>query len=84
MVTNPKGLHARSAAAIVKLGRMFESTFTFEKDGRLARGHNIMELLLLEAPKGSSLIVHCEGSDEDDAARKMIELFARNFGETEI
>ncbi len=42
-----------------------------------------MELLLLEAPKGTSLVLHCEGPDEEQAAREMIDLFARNFGETE-
>ena len=89
IVTNPRGLHARSASAIVKLGQTFESSIKFEKDGRFAGGRNIMELLLLEAPKGTSLVLHCEGPDEaqaakeEQAAREMIDLFARNFGETE-
>jgi phosphotransferase system HPr (HPr) family protein len=83
IVTNPRGLHARSASAIVKLGQTFESSVKFEKDGRFASGRNIMELLLLEAPKGTSLVLHCEGPDEEQAAREMIDLFARNFGETE-
>jgi len=29
------------------------------------------------------LVLHCEGPDEEQAAREMIDLFARNFGETE-
>ena len=67
----------------MKLGQTFESSIKFEKDGRFAGGRNIMELLLLEAPKGTSLVLHCEGPDEDQAAREMIDLFARNFDETE-
>ena len=64
VVENPRGLHARSATAIVNLGRQFNAAVTFEKTGQIANGNNIMELLLLVAMVliGIILTGRCLGS----------------------
>ena len=81
VVENPRGLHARSATAIVNLGRQFNAAVTFEKIGQIANGNNIMELLLLEASKGTELILRCDGEDALAASIALAELFAESFGE---
>ena len=81
VVENPRGLHARSATAIVNLGRQFNAAVTFEKMGQIANGNNIMELLLLEASKGTELILRCDGEDALAASIALTELFAKSFGE---
>jgi len=81
VVENPRGLHARSATAIVNLGRQFNAAVTFEKTGQIANGNNIMELLLLEASKGTQLILRCDGEDALAASIALTELFAESFGE---
>ena len=81
VVENPRGLHARSATAIVNLGRRFNAAVTFEKTGQIANGNNIMELLLLEASKGTELILRCDGEDALAASIALTELFAESFGE---
>jgi phosphocarrier protein HPr len=81
VVKNPRGLHARSATAIVNLGRQFNAAVTFEKTGQIANGNNIMELLLLEASKGTELILRCDGEDALAASIALTELFAESFGE---
>ena len=81
VVENPRGLHARSATAIVNLGRQFNATVTFEKSGQIANGNNIMELLLLEASKGTELILRCDGEDALAASIALTKLFAESFGE---
>ena len=81
VVENARGLHARSATAIVNLGRQFNATVTFEKKGQIANGNNIMELLLLEASKGTELILRCDGEDALPASVALTELFAESFGE---
>ena len=81
VVENPRGLHARSATAIVNLGRQFKAAVTFEKTGQIANGNNIMELLLLEASKGTELILRCDGEDALAASIALTELFAESFGE---
>ena len=81
VVENPRGLHARSATAIVNLGSQFNAAVTFEKTGQIANGNNIMELLLLEASKGTELILRCDGEDALAASIALTELFAESFGE---
>jgi len=54
---------------------------TFEKTGQIANGNNIMELLLLEASKGTELILRCDGEDALAASIALTELFAESFGE---
>ena len=81
VVENPRGLHARSATTIVNLGRQFNATVTFEKTGQIANGNNIMELLLLEASKGTELILRCDGEEALAASIALTELFAESFGE---
>ena len=81
VVENPRGLHARSATAIVNLGRQFNAAVTFEKTGQIANGNNLMELLLLEASKGTELILRCDGEDALAASIALTELFAESFGE---
>ena len=81
VVENPRGLHARSATAIVNLGRQFNAAVTFEKTGQIANGNSIMELLLLEASKGTELILRCDGEDALAASLALTELFAESFGE---
>ena len=81
VVENPRGLHARSATAIVNMGRQFNAAVTFEKTGQIANGNNIMELLLLEASKGTELILRCDGEDALAASIALTELFAESFGE---
>ena len=83
VVENPRGLHARSATAIVNLGRQFNAAVTFEKTGQIANGNNIMELLLLEASKGTELILRCDGEDALAASIALTELFAESIGEKE-
>ena len=81
-VTNPQGLHARSAAAIVKLATLFQSSIELKNGAKVANAKNIMALLLLEASKGTQLTVCTDGNDEAQALAQMIRLIEDNFGET--
>ena len=82
MVKNPAGLHARSAATIVKLATRFRCNITFENAQKTASAGNIMALLMLEATEGSQLRVSAEGPDEVEALTAMINLISVNFGES--
>lgn len=81
-VNNPAGLHARSAATVVKLAAKFRCSITFENAGKTASANNIMALLMLEATKGSQLKISVEGPDEDKALAAMTHLININFGES--
>lgn len=81
-VTNPQGLHARSAATIVKRATLFQSSIELKNGAKVANAKNIMALLLLEASKGTELTVCTNGKDEAQALAEMIDLIENNFGET--
>ena len=80
-VVNQLGIHARPAAAFVKLANKFQSDITVEKDGERVNGKSIMGLLMLGAAQGSKLRVTAKGRDAETAIREIEELFARKFGE---
>ena len=82
LVENPQGLHARSAATIVKLANLFQSTIELKNGVKVANAKNIMPLLMLEATKGTNLTVCAQGIDEAQALTEMISLIRNNFGET--
>ena len=81
VVTNPPGLHARSAATIVKLARSFTSTIEICHQDKIAFADNIMSLLMLEAICGSPLEVSAKGPDEAEAVFAIVSLIEDDFGE---
>jgi len=82
VVPNPAGMHARPAAAFVKLAGTFRSAILLAKDGLEVNGKSIMGVLMLAAEQGSELRVRCQGEDEDAASVALVDLVARGFDET--
>lgn len=78
-LSNPKGIHARPSALIVKSGQKYKSNITIEKDGQLANAANIMEIIALGAQFGSQLVLTAQGEDEEAAMTELIDIFNRKF-----
>ena len=83
LIENKLGLHARAAAQIVKCASAFMSKITLVKDGLEVDGKSIMGIMMLAAAKGSTIILHAHGEDEDRAVDGMEGLFKNKFGERE-
>lgn len=83
VVGNKLGLHARAAAQIVKSASVFSSKILLVKDGLEVDGKSIMGIMMLAAPKGSSVTVQVDGRDEDAALAELERLFQDKFGEKE-
>ncbi|MBL6687113.1 MAG: HPr family phosphocarrier protein [Pseudomonadales bacterium] len=83
-VTNPPGLHARSAAGIVKLAKTFHSIIELTVDDKRADASNIMALLMLEAICGTKVEVTASGTDEAEALSAIIAFIENDFGEAGI
>ncbi|KAB2965541.1 MAG: HPr family phosphocarrier protein [Thermoanaerobaculia bacterium] len=81
-VVNQLGLHARAAAKLVQLASTFcsRSLLIFE-DGEEIDAKSILGILGRGAPQGTSLVVRCEGTDEEAALAAISTLFADRFGE---
>jgi phosphocarrier protein len=80
-VVNRAGLHARPAAAFVKLAGSFSSQITVEKGGLEVNGKSIMGVLMLAAEEGSTLQLAADGADATDALDALAELVGRGFEE---
>ena len=81
LVGNKLGIHARPAAAFVKIANRFRCDIFVEKDGEKVNGKSIMGLMMLAAGPGSRLTVHAEGPDAGKAIDEIEALLKRKFDE---
>ncbi len=80
-VLNKLGLHARSAATIVRELSKFKSRVTLKKGETVVDGKSILDIITLDCPRGSRVHVKITGDDADEAMKALTELFSNRFGE---
>ena len=82
VISNNFGLHARAAAAVVKLCASYDAQIELHKDGQKARATSMMELLMLCAEAGTAVEVIAQGRDAEAALAAVGELIEQRFGES--
>lgn len=82
-IINKLGLHARAAAKFVTLASVYKSDVQLLKGDRGVNGKSIMGVMMLAAACGSELELVIDGSDEQEAMAKLVELINTFFGEAE-
>ncbi len=83
-VINPLGLHARAAAALVRLAGTFQSDIKISRADNavvVADAKSILSVLTLAAAKGTELEIEVVGADKKEAIQKIEEIFIKGFGE---
>ena len=80
-VVNRLGLHARAAAQLVQTANRFMAEVKVEKDGIEVNAKSIIGLLMLAAPKGSTLKLTIVGEDAEQALHEIGKLIDNGFGE---
>ena len=80
-IVNPLGLHARPAAAFVKVAGRFASHLAVRKDDFEVNGKSIMGMMTLAAECGSTLHLRAEGDDAEALVEELAQLVQRGFGE---
>jgi phosphocarrier protein FPr len=80
-ITNPHGLHARPAAAVVERARQFDARVILEANGRRADARSITGLLGLGAAVGDDVRIVAQGSQ---AAQAMEAVTAILTSENEV
>jgi phosphocarrier protein HPr len=63
IVTDPSGVHVRTATAIQAVARRSQSKVTVASAFHKAKGTDIWDLLALAAPKGSVITLEVTGPD---------------------
>lgn len=76
------GLHARPAAAFVKLARRFAADVHIEKNGERVNGKSIMGVMMLAIGTGETIIVEASGADEAAAVEELTSFLAN--GATDV
>jgi len=80
-IVNELGLHARPAAAFVKIAGAFQAEISVSRDDMVVNGKSIMGVMTLAAEPGSELLIRAEGDDAQAAADALAELVAKGFHE---
>ena len=80
-IVNHQGLHARPVMKFVDLASEYNASITVHKDGEKVDGKSPMEMMLLEAPKGTRLHITATGSDAEEMVEALARLVADGFGE---
>ena len=65
VVPNRAGLHARSAAILIKESMRFRSDITVHAAGGTASTRSLMQLLRMGARQGDTIRIHVKGDDAE-------------------
>ncbi|MDR0652838.1 MAG: HPr family phosphocarrier protein [Synergistaceae bacterium] len=81
-ITNPAGLHARSASELVRRANRFSSTITIGKmsDEKKVNAKSIVMVMSLGAAPGSEIELSAEGADEREAVDSLAQLLENGPG----
>jgi phosphocarrier protein HPr len=71
----PEGIHARPAAALVKLTRQFNAVVELQFKEKVVLLNSLLNLLSLGAKGGDTITLRIEGEDEVPAARALDQFF---------
>lgn len=72
-ITDPAGVHARPAGALVKLAKEFACSVSIEHAGKTADAKRVFSIMALGIKCGDTLTFACDGADEAEAAARLAE-----------
>ena len=81
-IVNPLGLHARPAAAFVRIAGRQACQIFVRKDDLEVNGKSIMGMMMLAAEAGSELVIRAEGEGAEQAVEDLVALVQAGFGES--
>lgn len=80
-IVNQRGLHARASARFVETVNRYAAEVVVKKDGMEVDGGSILDLMMLAASPGCSIVVEARGDDAADVMAALDDLVAERFGE---
>jgi phosphotransferase system HPr (HPr) family protein len=80
-IKNELGIHARSAALIVRTIAPFQSNVFLERDGVQVDARSLLDILTLGCPKDSRIVVRADGVDAKEVVDSIAKLVDDKFGE---
>lgn len=80
-IKNPTGLHLRPAEILCKEAMQYKSLVTFHYRGNTANAKSVLSVLGACIKFGDEIEFVCEGDDEDEALKAMVEAVESGLGE---
>lgn len=80
-IKNPTGLHLRPAGILCKEAMRYKSLVTFHYRGNTANAKSVLSVLGACIKFGDEIEFVCEGDDEDEALKAMVEAVESGLGE---
>ena len=78
-INNDYGLHFRPAMQLVDVASQYRAQIKLVKDQQIVDGKSIMEVMMLAAAKGTTLVIRAEGDDAEDAVLALERLVRDNW-----
>ena len=80
-IYNPTGLHLRPAGIFCNTANQFVCKVSFEYDDMIANAKSVLSVLGACTKKGDRITLICEGEDEEEALKTMVEAVESGLGE---
>ena len=80
-IKNPTGLHLRPAGELCKTAMQFNAKITFSFEGGTSNAKSVLSVLGACVKSGDEIELICEGEDEEEALKKMVEAIEAGLGE---
>ena len=80
-IKNPTGLHLRPAGELCKTAMRFKAKITFSFEGGTSNAKSVLSVLGACVKSGDEIELICEGEDEEEALKKMVEAIEAGLGE---
>ncbi len=81
IIKNPTGLHLRPAGILCKEAMQFKSLITFNVKDSTANAKSVLSVLGACVKCGDEIEFVCEGVDEEEALKKLVQLVDSGLGE---
>ncbi len=81
VIKNPTGLHLRPAGILCKEAMQYKSHITFRYRENIANAKSVLSVLGACIKSGDEIEMICEGEDEEDALKAMIDAIEGGLGE---
>lgn len=76
---NATGFHVRPATLFMETASRFHSGIRVHKNAQTADGKSAISLMLLEAARGTELMIEASGDDEIAAVEALVDLVESRF-----
>ena len=80
-INNPSGLQLRPAGILCNTAIKYQSLITFTYDGGTANAKSVLSVLGACVKCGDEIELVCEGADEEEAMKAMVDAISSGLGE---